>query len=105
MRIAVSGTHVTGKSSLVEAIAASMPGHLNGPEPDEVLEGRGHEFDHPTSMEDFAIQLKQSIATLRRRSPDMILDRCPLDFLGSIYASPGSDRFDLEPCGDPLRPR
>ena len=80
MRIAVSGTHITGKSSLVEALGERLPHHAVVAEPYEVLEERGYEFAHPPSIDDFVIQLKQSLLSLRRRSPNLIYDRCPLDF-------------------------
>lgn len=102
MRIAVSGAHNTGKSSLVEALGAHLPGYTTVPEPYEILEERGYAFEHPPSVEDFVVQLKQSIASLRRQSPNMIFDRCPLDFLGYIYASPGAERFDLEAWREPI---
>ena len=103
MRIAVSGTHNTGKSSLVEALGARLPHHTMVAEPYEILEERGYAFEHPPSVEDFVVQLKQSLASLRRRSPNVIFDRCPLDFLGYVYASPGSDRFDLETWREPIK--
>ena len=102
MRIAVSGTHNTGKSSLVEALGARLPQHTMVAEPYEILEERGYAFEHPPSIEDYVVQLKQSLASLRRRSPNMIFDRCPLDFLGYIYASPGAERFDLEAWREPI---
>jgi hypothetical protein len=102
MRIAVSGTHNTGKSSLVEALGAHLPHHATVAEPYEILEERGYAFEHPPSVEDFVVQLKQSLAALRRRSPNVIFDRCPLDFLGYIYASPGAERFDLETWREPI---
>ncbi len=95
MRIAVSGTHITGKSSLVEALGACLPNHIIIPEPYVLLEERGYAFAHPPTVDDFVVQLRQSLMTLRRRSSNLIVDRCPLDFLGYIYASPDADRFDL----------
>lgn len=99
MRIAVSGTHMTGKSSLVEALGASLPNHRTVPEPYAILGERGYAFAHPPTVDDYVMQLRQSLITLRRRSPNLIIDRCPLDFLGYIYASPDpeADRFDLAP--------
>jgi hypothetical protein len=102
MRIAVSGTHHTGKSSLVEALGERLPHHTMVAEPYEILEERGYAFEHPPSVEDYVVQLKQALASLRRRSPTVIFDRCPLDFLGYIYASPGAERFDLEAWREPI---
>jgi hypothetical protein len=103
VRIAVSGTHGTGKSSLVDALGGHLPHHTTVPEPYEVLEERGYVFAHPPGVEDFVVQLRQSIITLRRRSPNLIFDRCPLDFLGYIAASPEADRFDLDVWREPIR--
>jgi hypothetical protein len=102
VRIAVSGTHVIGKSTLVEALGARLPDHAIVPEPYELLEDRGDEFEYPPSVEDFVAQLRQSIAVLRRTMPNLILDRCPLDFLGYIFASPGAGRFDVESWRGPI---
>jgi AAA domain len=102
VRIAVSGTHVTGKSTLVAALAERLPHHTIVAEPYEVLAERGYEFAHPPSVEDFVVQLKQSVFSLRRRSPNRIFDRCPLDFLGYIAASPDAHRFDLEAWREPI---
>ena len=102
MRIAVSGTHNTGKTSLVETLGTRLPGYTTVPEPYEIVEERGYVFEHPPSVEEFVVQLKQSLAALRRRSPNVIFDRCPLDFLGYIYASPGAERFDLERWREPI---
>lgn len=102
MRIAVSGTHSTGKSALVAALGERLPDHAIVPEPYEILAERGYEFAHPPGVDDFVVQLKQSLISLRRRSPDVIFDRCPLDFVGYILASPGGERFDPEAWREPL---
>jgi AAA domain-containing protein len=102
MRIAVSGTHITGKSTLVAALGARLPQHRIVAEPYEILVERGYDFADPPGVDDFVVQLKQSLFSLRRQSPDLIFDRCPLDFLGYIAASPGAERFDLEAWREPI---
>jgi hypothetical protein len=102
VRIAVSGTHVIGKSTLVEALGERLPDYKVVPEPYELLEDRGYEFAHPPSVEDYVAQLRQSLAVLRRPAPNLIVERTPLDFLGYIYATPGADRFDDEPWRKPI---
>lgn len=102
MRIAVSGTHNTGKSSLVAALGACLPHYVVVAEPYEILEERGYVFGHPSSVEDYVVQLRQSLASLRRRSPNVVFDRQPLDFLGYIEASAGAERFDLEAWREPI---
>lgn len=102
MRIAVSGTHLTGKSTLVEALVERMANHRMVPEPYEILLERGYEFAHPPSVEDFVVQLKRSIASLRRSAPNVIFDRCPLDFVGYLAATEGGERFDVEAWRAPI---
>ncbi len=102
MRIAVSGTHRTGKSTLVAALGERLPGYRTVAEPYELLAERGYDFGDPPDVDDFVIQLKQSLTILRLQAPNLILDRCPLDFLGYIAASPGGDAFDLEAWRAPI---
>ena len=102
MRIAVSGTHVIGKSTLVEALGERLPDHGIVPEPYELLEDRGYAFEYPPSVEDFVAQLRESLAVLRHPAPNLIIDRAPLDFLGYIQASAGAERFDVEPWRDSI---
>lgn len=102
MRIAVSGTHVVGKSTLVAALGDHLPDHTVVPEPYELLEERGYEFAHPPSIEDYVAQLRQSLAVLQRSARNLIVERCPLDFLAYIFASPGGERFNVEPWRPPI---
>lgn len=77
MRIAVSGTHFSGKSTLVEELAAALPGYLTVDEPYYLLVEEGHELD-------FELQLERSIELLSGDEPDVIFDRCPVDMLGYL---------------------
>ena len=101
-RIAISGTHLTGKSTLIDELAAHLPGYVTVPEPYEVLVERGYEFAHPPTVEEFVLQLRQSLALHRRGAPNIIFDRCPLDFVAYILASPGAERFDIEAWRAPI---
>jgi hypothetical protein len=103
VRIAVSGTHITGKSTLVAALGERLPHYTIVAEPYEVLAERGYAFAHPPDVDDFVVQLKQSLLSLRRPSPNRIFDRCPLDFVGYIAANPGAERFDLEAWREPIQ--
>lgn len=102
MRIAISGTHRTGKSTLVTALGERLPDYRTLAEPYEMLAERGYDFADPPDVDDFVMQLKQSLLTLRRKAPNLILDRCPLDFLGYIAVSPGADAFDLGAWRGPI---
>ena len=47
MRIGISGTHGTGKTTLAGALCARLPGHVVADEPYYLLEEEGHEFGFP----------------------------------------------------------
>ena len=61
MRIAVSGTHRAGKSTLVEDLAARLRGYRIVDEPYHLLEEEGFELGDPPSMEDWLAQLRRSL--------------------------------------------
>lgn len=102
MRIAVCGTHATGKSTLVADLADALPGHTIVPEPYEILEERGYAFAHPPTLDDYVVQLRQALLNLRRTSPNLIFERSPLDLAAYILASPGGEAFNLEPWRAPI---
>lgn len=59
MRIAFSGAHRVGKSTLIEALAARLPGYRTYDEPYHLLEEEGHDFSDPPTPEDFERQLRR----------------------------------------------
>ena len=95
MRIAISGTHHSGKSTLVEELSAVLPGYLTVEEPYSLLVEEGHEFAEMPSVEDFELQLERSIECLGEGEPDVIFDRCPVDMLGYLVAHPDAEAFHL----------
>jgi hypothetical protein len=96
MRIAVSGTHFSGKSTLVEELSTALPEYSTVDEPYYLLEEEGHEFAEPPSVEDFELQLERSIQNLEARESNVIFDRCPADLLGYLLTHPDAEAFDLE---------
>jgi hypothetical protein len=91
MRIGVSGTHGTGKSTLVEEVCARLGGHESVDEPYVLLEEEGHELGHPPSAADFRRQLDRSLVALGVPAARVVFDRTPLDFLAYL-AVMGVDR-------------
>jgi len=96
MRIAISGSHLVGKTTLAEALAEALPGHELVPEPYYLLEEDGHEFAEMPSIEDFELQLERSIQCVQESGMDVVFDRCPLDVLGYLVTHRDADAFRRE---------
>jgi hypothetical protein len=104
MRVGISGTHGTGKTTLAEALSVHLPGHAVVEEAYYLLEEEGYEFQFPPSFEDYRAMLARSVQNLRAppSSPGVIFDRTPLDYLAYLAAS-GADPAE-EVDGALLRP-
>ena len=92
MRVGISGTHGTGKTTLAEALCAHLPGHVAADEPYYLLEEEGYEFGFPPSLEDYRALLARSVRILISASlrSGVIFDRTPLDYLAYMAAT-GAD--------------
>ena len=92
MRVGISGTHRTGKTTLAHALCARLPGHVLADEPYYLLEAEGYEFGFPPSAEDYRALLARSVRTMS--SPPLrlgvVFDRTPLDYLAYLAAT-GAD--------------
>ncbi|HTM01702.1 MAG TPA: AAA family ATPase [Candidatus Omnitrophota bacterium] len=97
MRIAISGAHRTGKSTLVEGLCRSLPGHTSVQEPYRALEEEGHPFHESPTLEDFELQLERSIRSLLSGAANQVFDRCPADFLAYLATHRNGSAFDPEP--------
>jgi len=89
MRIAVSGTHCVGKSTLIDEFLLAHPEYAHEPEPYVTLvEDFGEEFSGEPCVDDFLRQLEFSIDRLATHTPGekVIYERCPLDFVAYIDA-------------------
>ena len=89
MRVGISGTHGTGKTTLAQELCARLPGHLTADEPYYLLEEEGYEFAFPPSLEDYRALLARSVRSLGSPPllPRVIFDRTPLDYLAYIAAT------------------
>ena len=87
MRIAVTGTHCSGKSTLVEDFLAAHADYVHEPEPYEWLVELHGEPVAPDA-DGFYRQLQVSVERLREysRGACVIAERCPLDFLAYLRA-------------------
>jgi predicted ATPase len=96
MRIAISGTHFSGKSSLVEALSEALPRYTTVEEPYRQLQDEGYDFAEFPSIEDFELQLERSLEDLYESPPNVIFDRCPIDILGYLLSHADAEAFDLD---------
>jgi predicted ATPase len=104
MRIALSGSHRTGKSTLLGDLAEQLPGYATVAEPYELLEEEGYEFAHPPSLDDYLRQLERSIEVLGEHGEDALFDRCPLDFVAYALSCEEGALFEAEDYLDVIRP-
>lgn len=89
MRIAVSGTHGCGKSTLIDRFLMAHPDFAHEPEPYTVLqEDYGELFAAAPSADDFYRQLEFNIDRLHHYGANekVIYERCPADFLAYLLA-------------------
>lgn len=96
MRIAVSGAHRTGKTTLIDELTRELPTYGAVDEPYYLLEEEGHEFAEMASLEDFELQLEHSIKCIVDSEQNRIFDRCPADILAYLITHDDSDGFDIE---------
>lgn len=87
MRIAISGSHGTGKSTLVRELADRLPDFIATDEPYYLLAEEGHAFSQPPTFDDFIVLHERSLSLLTRSSSQQILfDRSPADYLAYLAA-------------------
>ena len=96
MRIAVSGSHLVGKTTLAAGLAAALPHHELVPEPYHLLEEDGYAFAETPSIEDFVRQLERSFQCIEESGTDVVFDRCPLDILGYLVTHRDADAFQIQ---------
>jgi hypothetical protein len=101
MRIAVTGTHGSGKTTLVEDFLEQRPGYEHEPEPYLALAQNGVTFSDGASLPDLEEQLGQSVSMLLAHAGDrdVIFDRCPLDYVGYLEVVAEREGTEWEPSG------
>jgi len=104
VRIAVTGSHRTGKSTLIADLVEMLPGFAAVPEPYELLEEEGWESGETPTLEDYERQLARSLDLLADDRQDAIFERCPLDFVGYALCCPDGESFDAQDWLPRIRP-
>lgn len=96
MRVAFSGTHRSGKSTLLGEIAGLLPHYATVDEPYDLLEEDGYESAEKPSVEDFEAQLERSLVSLQEPGANVLFDRCPADILAYLLAHDDGAGFDVD---------
>jgi AAA domain len=89
MRVAISGTHGIGKSTLIEAFGRRHKDYVVEPEAYEALEELyGEVFAAEPSAEDFFRQLEYHVARLgaHRAGDRVVFERSPADYVAYLQA-------------------
>lgn len=94
MRIAVSGAHRTGKTTLIEELSRALPDYGVVDEPYYLLAEEGHEFAEMPSLDDFELLLERSLQCVEDSEDDQLFDRCPADLLAYLITHEDSAGFD-----------
>ncbi|MFD2600874.1 ATP/GTP-binding protein [Flavobacterium suzhouense] len=89
MKIAITGAHRVGKTTLAEKLLEHFPEYELRPEPYYELEELGYEFSETPNIDDFAEQLNYSIKQITASSDNVIFDRCPIDIMAYLEALDG----------------
>jgi len=99
MRIAVSGTHFMGKTTLIEDFIGQHPHYKHEIEPYYQLdEEESMEMALEPSLDTLLKQLDYSMNQLKERAleANIIFDKCPVDFVAYAMCSLDKDSMDIE---------
>lgn len=86
MRIALTGAHKVGKTTLAEDLLEHIPEYVLHREPYYELEESGYIFSDVPDLDDFIQQFEYSVQQIGKSGGNAIFDRCPIDILAYIYA-------------------
>jgi hypothetical protein len=101
MRIAVTGTHGSGKTTLIDDFVDAHPDYEREQEPYWAMVQSGIPFADGVSMADLEEQLAASVKLIlgHADSPDVIFDRCPIDFIAYLEVVGEQGGTEWEPSG------
>lgn len=104
MRIAVTGTHGSGKTTLIDDFIAVQRAHESVPEPYWLLDQQGVPFANGATVDDLEEQFVASCRLILNHGGDrdVIFDRCPLDFLAYLEVVSASEGFEWLPSSRQL---
>jgi len=88
MKIAITGAHRVGKTTLAENLHESLPDYDCYTEPYFELEEAGYLFPEIPTVDDYLAQLEYSIKQIAKSGDNAVFDRCPVDLLAYVQADP-----------------
>ncbi|MCA9736692.1 MAG: AAA family ATPase, partial [Gemmatimonadetes bacterium] len=103
MRVAVTGSHRVGKTTLAQAIADALGDHDFADEPYHELVADGYLFSHPPDPDDFEAQLEYALDALGDEAPNVVFDRCPVDLLAYLMVTCQNDERVIARWREPVR--
>lgn len=87
MRIAICGSHATGKSTLLHELTRKRPEFTRIEEPYYRLVNAGHVFNQPPSIDDFEQLFDDAIDSFAAsHTHSVAFDRSPADYLAYLVA-------------------
>jgi GTPase SAR1 family protein len=96
MRIAITGAHKVGKTSLINELREAFPDYEFKAEPYYELEEQGFSFSEVPTGAEYLTLLKHSIEQLTSSGDNVVFDRCPVDILAYVQAEDELDSSDLQ---------
>jgi predicted ATPase len=96
VRIAFSGSHRVGKSTLVESVTDALSGYTTVDEPYYLLEDEGYESSEAPSVDDFQVQLERSLVAVEEGEQNVLFDRCPVDILAYLLTHEDASAFEVD---------
>jgi hypothetical protein len=99
MRVAVSGSHSTGKSTLIAAFLAQCPAYAHEPEAyEELADDIALLTSEGPDIEGLAALLTHTVSTVGRHGPGaaVIFERSPVDYLAYAAATRSIARADRD---------
>ncbi len=95
MRIAVTGSHNSGKSTIIELLSESFPNYNIYDEPYYLLLEEGYEIPDPPSLDEYRAMLEKSLELIEEeQSEDVFFDRSPVDLLAYTLVSDNYGEID-----------
>lgn len=104
MRVAVSGSHGTGKSTLIAAFLERRPSYAHEPEAFEALGDEVDLEDGEPTADGLRLLLDHTGARLDRYAPgaDVVFERSPVDYLAYAAARPRDGVADFLDAALPI---